>query len=265
MEITDLQFSRWHYGDSSNIRLKVAVSGSDDESEVLLYAQANTLPIFQGLYRGEMDGELVGPEEWDVTVDYTPNPPPVWNSTQSVAEWQFSIDEETVHRTHALAHVATYPAGADEHDGAVNVNPDGSVDGYDESVSTLTWSETLYLPWSMWGTAYLNQLYAARGCYNSTAFRIWEAGEVLLRRVAGRPHGQSHVAINFDFVATPNVTGLTVGDITGIDKLGWDLEWTEYVPTSDDDSNSVQVKAVHIERVKYSYEFHDLGLLDPFA
>jgi len=272
MKIEQLQFSQWAKNDEPKITLKYAideVSDAEDEEDVLLYAEANTPVQFASLYRNEITGDMVGPSEWDITVVYGTVPPPSWNSVQSVSEWSFSIDEQTVHYTNSLATVAGYAATgtATDHKGAVNVQPDGTVDGYDTTESALSWSETLYLPWGMWGPTYLAVLQATAGRWNSTAFRIWAPGELLLRRVRGRPVGQAYVQIEFDFTTSANVSGLTVGEITGIDKRGWDLLWIEYEPVEDATAKAIagRPKHVYVEQVKYSADFHSLLLPDPFA
>lgn len=269
MELTQLQFSQWSKGGEPRITLKYAGSGEDDEETVLLEVESSTPATFKGLYRTEISGEMVGPEEWDITIVYGPTAPVAWNSSQVIPEWSFSVDEETVHLTQSIATTAKYASSgtATDHKGAVNVQPDGSVEGYDSSVASLSWTETLYLPWAAWGPTYLAALKNCVGKWNSTAFRIWSAGEVLLRRARGKPAGQAYVQIEFDFLASENVTGLTVGDITGIDKRGWDLLWIEYEPVKDATANALAArpKHVYVEQVRYSANFSELLLPDPFA
>jgi hypothetical protein len=272
MQLHQLQFSRWTKGDEPRITLKYAiddVADSEDEEDVLLYAEGNAPSTFAGLWRNEINGELVGPSQWDIEITYGTTPPPSWMSGQAVSEWSFSIDEETAHYTQSLATVNSYAATgtATDHKGAVNVTPDGTVEGYDATVHSMSWSETLYLPYGQWGASYLATLEATAGRWNSTTFRIWPAGELLLRRVRGRPAGTSYVQIEFDFTRSPNVTDLTVGDVTGIDKRGWDLLWIEYEPVEDTTAKTIagRPKHVYVEQVKYSADFHNLLLPDPFA
>ena len=271
MKCTQMQFSRWVKNDEPHITLKYAVDEvTEDETEedVLLFVEVETDAIFAGLYRNEIHGEMVGPDAWDITLEYGTVPPPAWNSTgQTIPEWSFSIDEETVHYTQSLDTVQSYAASgtATDHKGAVNVQPDGSVAGYDTTESVLSWTETLYLPWGMWGPTYLGILQDTAGRFNSTTFRIWPAGELLLRRVRGRPAGASYVQIEFDFQRSPNATGVTIGDITGVDKRGWDLLWIEYEPVEDTTSKGIagRPKYVHVEQVKYSADFNNLLLPYP--
>ena len=273
MEIQQLSFSQWTKSGDPKITLKYAVSGSDDEEDILNYVEGNTSTTFKGLYRGDIQGELVGPDEWDVSVTYGASQSLAWPmgvGGSSVAEWSFSIDEETVHYTQSLETVASYTTGgntATDHKEAVNVQPDGTVEGYDTTVSNMTWTETLYLSYGQWGATYLALLEQAAGAFNSTTFRIWPAGEILLRRVRGKPYGQSYVQIEFDFAKSANKSLYYVGDIIVTEKRGWDLLWIEYEPVEDTTAKTIagRPKNVYVERVKESFDFHQLLLPDPFA
>lgn len=269
MEIIDLNFSRWTKGDDASVALRFQVSGSDDEETVLLFAEGNTPAIYKSLYRNQVDGELVGPELWEISVRYGATPPPSWNSVTVTPEWSFSIDEETVHVSHSITTVNAYAASgtAADHKGAINVQPDGTIEGADVGVSALSWSETLYLPWAAWGPGYLQVLQATVTRWNSTAWRIWAPGEVLLRRARGRPAGQAFVSIEFDFAVSPNVTGLAIGAITGIDKLGWDYLWvqSEEVEDTTAKANATRPKYAYVERLRYSANFNNLLLPNPFV
>jgi hypothetical protein len=54
--------------------------------------------------------------------------------------------------------------------------------------------------------------------------------------------------IPFKFAASPNATDLTVGDITGIEKKGWEYLWVRYADAEDEETLIQQpVAASHIE------------------
>jgi len=42
--------------------------------------------------------------------------------------------------------------------------------------------------------------------------------------------------IAFKFAASPNATDLTVGDITGIEKKGWEYLWVRYADAEDEET-----------------------------
>jgi hypothetical protein len=272
MEIVELNFSKFRKGgDDSEIRLQIQVDASpaDSEEDVLLFVETNTPAVFMGLFRNEITGDLIGPTIWEVEIKFGTVPPPAWMQQVAQPDWSFSIDEETVHITNALAHVKSYAASgtAPDHKGAINVQPDGAVDGTDVGVPSLTWSETLNLPYAAFGPTYLNILRNTVGCWNATAFRVWQPGELLLRKVSGKPAGLAYVQIDFTFAESKNTANFSVGAITGIDKLGWDYGWTEYEMTEDETANRGVSRplAYHVERIRYSADFHALLLPDPFA
>jgi hypothetical protein len=71
-------------------------------------------------------------------------------------------------------------------------------------------------------------------------------------------------AITFRFAKSKNVTGLVVGDITGIDKKGWEYLDVFYEPKdigSFPDKITIMVpKYVYIHRVTFKGDFSDLGI-----
>lgn len=77
---------------------------------------------------------------------------------------------------------------------------------------------------------------------------------------SGTKRGGGDWEINYRFAASPNVTGLAVGDITGIAKKGWEYLWVRYSDSEDAVAKALVKKpvAVYIEQV---YPYGDLGLL----
>ena len=68
--------------------------------------------------------------------------------------------------------------------------------------------------------------------------------------------------ISFKFAASPNATGLVVGDITGIAKKGWEYLWVRYAD-AEDTSAKVLVKkpiAAYVEQVYPYGNFAGLGI-----
>ena len=113
MEIVELNFSKFRKGgEDSEIRLQIQVdaSASDSEEDVLLFVETNTPAVFMGLFRNEITGDLIGPTLWEVEIKFGTVPPPAWMQQVAQPDWSFSIDEETVHITNALAHVKSYAA-----------------------------------------------------------------------------------------------------------------------------------------------------------
>lgn len=59
------------------------------------------------------------------------------------------------------------------------------------------------------------------GRVNNSPYGGRPAGSLLFKGVQGGTAGQDRDEYAFEFAYSPNQTGLTVGEITGIDKLGW--------------------------------------------
>jgi len=111
-------------------------------------------------------------------------------------------------------------------------------------------------------SAYKGRLVALTGNTNSATWGDFEIGEVLFLGASGSKRGKGDWEITFNFAASPNMTDLSVGDITGIAKKGWEYLWIEY-DESDDQAAMHVVKrpfAVHVERV---YPEDDFAKLDP--
>ena len=68
--------------------------------------------------------------------------------------------------------------------------------------------------------------------------------------------------ITYRFAASPNKTGLTVGDIGGISKKGWEYMWVRYADDVDDTAMALIKKpvAVYIEKVYDDAAFSGLGI-----
>ena len=60
----------------------------------------------------------------------------------------------------------------------------------------------------------------------------------------------------------PNKTGLTVGDITDIDKKGWEYMWVRYADAEDATAKAIVKKpvAVYVEKVYEEGDFSGLGI-----
>jgi len=103
-------------------------------------------------------------------------------------------------------------------------------------------------------------LFQLTGRVNTGAFKGFNAGEVLFLGASGSRRGYGDWEITFRFAASPNVTNLTIGDITGINKKGWEYLWVRYADSEDTAAKALVKKpiAVYIERV---YDDGNLSLL----
>jgi hypothetical protein len=111
--------------------------------------------------------------------------------------------------------------------------------------------------------AYKATLYAiAAAPVNNATWRGFAAGEVLFKGASGQQRGEEDWAVTFKFEASPNATGLTVGDITGISKKGWEYLTVLYEDAELGTPKKIVPKpvAVYVNQVYGSSNFSGLGI-----
>lgn len=250
-------------GNNPSVELHYHVRGTNDdvEARAALAALAPTLYDPWGtsmiyLPRDTITLQPAGDELWEGIVRYGMLPP------TNGSTFAFDTGGGTQHITQSRQTVGAYaPAGktAPDFRGAIGVTPD-SVEGVDITVPVYHFSETHYLPNSTVTLAYKGTLCGLTGKVNSAWFKGLAAGECLFLGAAGAKRGSGDWEITYRFAASPNVTNLTVGDITGINKGGWQYLWVRYEDSVDDTAKALVKKplAAYVERV---YEYGDFSLL----
>jgi hypothetical protein len=132
----------------------------------------------------------------------------------------------------------------------------------DITVPVYNFSETHILANATVTNTYKGKLAALTGKTNNAAFKGFAAGECLFLFASGSKRGKGDWEISFRFAASPNKTGLTVGDITGIAKKGWEYLWVRYEDSVDVTAKALVKKplAVYIEKVYDEGSFADLAI-----
>lgn len=94
------------------------------------------------------------------------------------------------------------------------------------------------------------------------SFKGLAAGECLFLGAAGSKRGDEDWEITFRFAGSPNVTGLSVGPITGISKKGWEYLWVRYADVEDDNAKALVKRpvAAYVEQVYDAGNFGALGI-----
>ena len=105
-------------------------------------------------------------------------------------------------------------------------------------------------------------LFQLTGRVNSAPYKGFQAGECLFLGASGSKRGEEDWEISFRFAASPNKTGLSVGDIGGIDKKGWEYLWVRYADAEDPAAKSIVKRpaAVYVEQVYEYGDFSGLGI-----
>ncbi len=250
-------------GDNPSVELRYVVFGTSDDLEAKSELATASPTAYDDLPRQSIQIEPLANDIWDGTVRYgltEENDPP------QTGESSFAFDTGggTQHITQSRATINAYaPAGetAPDFQGAIGVTDNG-VEGVDITVPVYQFSETHYLDDAVVTPAYKGTLFGLTGTVNSSGFKGLAAGECLFLGAAGSKRGVGDWEITFRFAGSPNVTGLSVGPITGINKKGWEYLWVRYAEVEDEGAQ-VLVKrpvAAYVERAYDSGNFAALGI-----
>jgi hypothetical protein len=242
--------------ENPSVELLYVVDGTEDDVAVRAVVEATIPAIYAGLVFQNYHISHQGSGLWEVSVRYGNLDP------KEPGESSFSFDTGggTTHITQSLQTIGSHaPPGEDPPDfkGAIGVNND-SVEGTDITIPVYNFKETHYIPIALVTPAYKAALFYLTGKVNAAPFKGFAPGEVLFMGASGSQRGQEDWEITFSFAASPNATGLTVGDITGIDKKGWEYLWVRYQDAEDADVLVKQPAAAYVEQV---YPYGDFSLL----
>ena len=250
-------------GQNPSAELRYNVRGTNDDIEARSALSAAAPAVFDlygtGLIflpRETITIQPVGDALWEGIVRYASIP----QTNESV--FAFDTGGGTQHITQSLQTAGTFaPAGQVPPNlkGAIGVTAN-SVEGVDVTVPVYQFSETHYLDDAVVTPAYKGTLFALTGKVNSASFKGFAPGECLFLGASGSKRGSGDWEINYRFAASPNVTGLVVGDITGIAKKGWEYLWVRYQDAEDASAKTMVKKpiAAYVEQV---YPLGDLNAL----
>lgn len=195
-----------------------------------------------------------------VTCGYTLDAPP----DQAENDFDFSFDTTggTQKITQSFRTVNKYAAPgktAPDFGGAIGVNND-SVEGCEIPTAAFKWTETHYLPIAQATFAYAETLEALTGKRNAQPFRGKPAGAVIFEGAQGGKKDSETAAITFHFKSGKHVSGLTLGEITGIDKKAWDYLWVRYEDAESENQLVKKPVAAYVEEVTIEADFAQLGI-----
>ena len=68
--------------------------------------------------------------------------------------------------------------------------------------------------------------------------------------------------ISYSFAVSPNATGATVGEFTGVDKKGWEYLWFLFEDVEDQAAKKVvrRPRAAYVEQIYRTAAFSGLGI-----
>lgn len=236
---------------SSTIELLYIVNGTDDAGA--FYAAEATSPAYYGGLK--RDTISVEPTDnnltWHVNVTYKSEARQQSQPPSETGDTLISFDTggATQHITQALGTTKYAKSGetAADFKDAIGVTPDGTVQGVDIPIPSLTFEVTKYLESSVVSDDYVRGLAGATGKVNSKAYRGFDAGELQFLGATGSKRPQGDWEVRFKFKFSENLTNQTIGEITGVAKRGHQYIWVYY--SDEDDSTADAV----VQRPKYVY------------
>jgi len=253
--------------------MPVLVTDVADEAAARAALEVGIGGDYGGLTLDEIElGERLSETTWRALARYTaPDDSAVLKS-----QYDFDTIGGTHHITQNLSTLGKYgPLASLPEKGAIGFDGQ-NVQGVDIVVPKFEWGETQYMYWvpasGEW--TYMQMLMALTGRVNDAEFRGFAAGEVLFRGAHGQRTGglYNYWKIDFRFAASPNQTGITIGDIEDIEKPGWaymDVRYSDALAEAtatgeEEDSLVIPVPvAVLVHQVYEAGDFSELNLVEP--
>jgi hypothetical protein len=240
--------------------LHALVTGTEDHATAKAFIIANAPAAFDGLDLESYRFNHLGGGVWDVHINYSQKAV----SNLDVGESNFTFDTTggTTHITNSLQTIQRYPLPGKppiDFKGGIGVTHD-AVEGVDITVPVFRFAETHMLDKTVDPDSILMAIFNNTGKVNGGVFRGFQAGEVLFLGASGTKTGDTPWTITYNFAASPNVTGLSVGGITGINKKGWEYLWVRFADTVDANRLIKSPIQVNVEKVYESGNFNDLDI-----
>ena len=251
-------------GDSPSAELRYTIRGTNDYGEAMIAMITQTPTTFDingdgswHLPRANVSIDPLGDRLWNGNAQYGPRP------TTNDAVYSFDTSGGTQHITQSLQTVGKYAAPgqtAPDNQGAIGVTGQGPPEGVDITVPVYNFGETHYKSALVVTPAYRYTLFQLTGKVNQAEFRGWGQGDVLFLGASGSKRDSGDWEIAYRFAASETDGDITVGDITGIAKKGWEYLWVRYMDAKDEFSYTLVQKpvAAYVERV---YKYGDFALL----
>lgn len=251
--------SRLTESDSGTAELEYIISGATDPVEAKLALMAWADAIYDGKIARRYEVEEFAPGVFDGRVQYglvTPREP-------GTRKFSFDTGGGTQNVTQSQQTTRYAPEGgtAPDFHGAIGVTKT-AVEGVEIPVPSFEFQITETFEIGVLTPGYIYTLFTLTGTTNDRQFNGFAPGELLFLGASANSQDAETVEITFKFSASPNVEGLTIGDITGINKRGWDYLWVLYEDEEDEDASALVKRpvAVYVERVHREGNYGLLGL-----
>jgi hypothetical protein len=232
-------------GQQAGRELLYSIQGTEDEDEVRALILSVAPLAYRGLAIENIRAEPLGNGMWKGFATYV--------RLENDNEFTFDTGGGTVKITQSLFTVNAYGVGGatpPDFRGAIGVSED-RVEGVEITTPAYAWTETHYFDDAIVTGMLKANIYGLTGRTNNALFKGLAAGECLFHGASGNKRGDEKWGITFHFIGSPNATGVTVGDISDIDKGGHDYLWVRYADYVDMTAFALVKKpvAVYVERV----------------
>lgn len=226
--------------------------GTSSQTFVHSYALGATpavvATIYGTLYRQDIRVRQTAYNQFEVDVPYGTR-----KNASGEWTWDFDTTGGSIHITNAKAEIARYPEDtAPDQRGAIGVDGD-QVNGIDITIPSMKLNVQFRHPLGVLTLAQAKFLHSITGTVNADSFLGFAPGEVLFLGARGADGTDAEVTVSYQFAMSANATGLSLGDIGGVDKDGWDYLWIKYRDTEQTTSNitrPVRVpQFVYVDRV----------------
>jgi len=241
--------------EKSSTELLWVINGTTLDDVALTNLSSSTPTSYSGLPLLNISVDRIAWETWLGTANYGDGNA---GSTPEIGSPVFTFDTTggTEHISQSLDTTA-YPGGAPDSKGAIGDNGE-TVEGVDITTPVYNFTETHLIPVATVTPAYRAILFWATGRINNANFKGFHPEEVLFLGAVGALRNEDYWEISYNFAALPRVLNIQIGDITGIDKQGWDYVDIRREKIEDGGSLVNPPLAVYVHKV---YPEGDLGLL----
>lgn len=241
--------------DGGSAEISYAILGSDDVPAMRAAMLAVLPSSYEQLRLDKLKRDWDGDGNyWIWTGEYN------YRAPEALLRWGFSTQGGSIRLTNSKA-TSRYPINAPNFGGGIGYS-NQELQGVDIVIPTMKLHATYRWPKNTFTTAHANVLAAMTGTINAAPWQNYSAGELLFLGATGDIVTGLPTEVTYEFAASANVTGLSIGSIAGIAKAGHDYLWVLY----EDDEDSVAKKlikkplAVYVERVYTPVAFSALGI-----
>lgn len=250
------------FGTSDDVELHADINARVSSSYA--YWQYPGVPDMQ-LRAESYSVTYLGDDAWQVQVDYIKEGAEDGDQPLKRSR-SFDTTGGTQHITQAHEETKYAKSGdeAPSQQNAIAVD-DSGVNGVDIVVPQLCWTETYDVPNAYVTNEWIKGVAGITGTTNDAPFRSFSSYEVLFVGCSGSQEwddqkGRGPWSLSFRFIASKNVYDQTIGDITGVTKLGHDYLWVRYESAVDAKTLIKKPKHVYVNKVYKSANFAVLGI-----